>query len=161
MKILSCAFALLSLMIGPGCEASDAPDAGQAPAPNMKTLTVVMQGDRAHTFQIEVADDNQERARGLMFRRKMASDQGMLFDFGAERQVSMWMKNTYIPLDMLFIRADGVIVTIAENTEPHSLKLIHSRVPVLAVLELNGGTAARVGIKKGDRINHPLFKTQK
>jgi uncharacterized membrane protein (UPF0127 family) len=82
----------------------------------------------------------------------------MLFDFKRVEPVAMWMQNTYIPLDMLFIRADGTIARIAENTEPLSTRTIPSGEPVLAVLELNGGTAARLGVKAGDRVEHPLFR---
>jgi uncharacterized protein len=88
----------------------------------------------------------------------MPADQGMLFDFGHIEPVSMWMQNTYLPLDMLFIRPDGTIARIAANTEPLSTRTIPSGEPVLAVLELNAGTAARLGIRPGDRIEHPLFK---
>ena len=93
-----------------------------------------------------------------MFRRSLAADRGMLFDFAQVEPVSMWMKNTYLPLDMLFIRSDGTISHIAENTEPLSTRVIPSGGPVLAVLELNAGSAKRLGIKPGDRVEHPLFK---
>jgi uncharacterized membrane protein (UPF0127 family) len=93
-----------------------------------------------------------------MFRRSMPADRGMLFDFGKVQPISMWMQNTYIPLDMLFIRSDGTIARVAENAEPLSTRSIPSGEPVLAVLELNGGTARRLGIKAGDRVEHPLFR---
>jgi uncharacterized membrane protein (UPF0127 family) len=105
-----------------------------------------------------VARNDADRAQGLMYRRNLAPDRGMLFDFGRVQPLSMWMRNTYIPLDMLFIRADGIIARIAENAEPLSTRTIPSGEPVLAVLEVPGGTAARLGIKPGDRIEHPLFK---
>ena len=92
-----------------------------------------------------------------MFRRSLPADRGMLFDFARVEPVSMWMQNTYIPLDMLFIRADGTVARVAENAEPLSTRTIPSGEPVLAVLELLGGTAARLGIKAGDRVEHPLF----
>jgi uncharacterized membrane protein (UPF0127 family) len=82
----------------------------------------------------------------------------MLFDFGKVEPVAMWMQNTYIPLDMLFIRPNGVIGRIAADTEPLSTRTIPSGEPVLSVLELNAGTAARLGVKAGDRVEHPLFK---
>ena len=110
-----------------------------------------------YEIQVEIADDPEERSRGLMFRRELADDAGMLFDFKTPRQVSFWMKNTYIPLDMLFIRSDGTIARIAENTEPHSLEGIPSGEPVLAVLELKGGTSKALGIRAGDRVQHPIF----
>ncbi|POR43546.1 hypothetical protein CRT23_07890 [Methylobacterium sp. V23] len=98
-----------------------------------------------------------ERSRGLMYRRTMAPDHGMLFDFEASAPVAMWMKNTYLPLDMLFIRADGTIAKIAADTEPLSTKVIPSNEAVLSVLELNAGTAARLRIHAGDRVEHALF----
>jgi uncharacterized membrane protein (UPF0127 family) len=107
---------------------------------------------------VEVARNDADRAQGLMFRRSMPADQGMLFDFGRVEPVSMWMQNTYLSLDMLFIRPEGTIARIAANTEPLSTRTISSGEPVLAVLELNAGTAARLGIKAGDRVEHPVFK---
>jgi uncharacterized membrane protein (UPF0127 family) len=101
----------------------------------------------AQVFQVEVARNEADRAQGLMYRRSLAPDRGMLFDFARVEPVSMWMQNTYIPLDMLFIRADGSIARIAENTEPLSTTTIPSGEPVLAVLELVGGTARQLGIK--------------
>lgn len=111
------------------------------------------------TFSIEIANTAQSRTNGLMHRRALAPDAGMLFDFLKTAPVSMWMKNTLIPLDMLFIRPDGVIANIAERTVPGSLTPIDSRGPVQGVLEINGGASARLGIKPGDKIIHPLFKT--
>jgi uncharacterized membrane protein (UPF0127 family) len=110
------------------------------------------------TFTVEVMRTDEERARGLMNRAYLPADRGMLFDFKQPQIASMWMKNTLIPLDMLFIRTDGTIANIAENTEPHSLRTISAIEPVLGVLELNGGTAARLGIAPGDRVEHPLFR---
>ena len=92
-----------------------------------------------------------------MYRRELKSDHGMLFDFGSTRRISMWMKETYIPLDMLFIDAAGVVTFIAERTTPLSLDYITAPQPVRAVLELNGGTASRYGIAVGDRVIHRLF----
>lgn len=113
----------------------------------------IVTANRRHEFSVELALTPQQHQQGLMFRREMARDAGMLFDFGPRlRRASMWMKNTYIPLDMLFIKADGEIESIAERTTPHSLEPINSRGPVRYVLELNGGTAARLGIAPGDRV---------
>jgi len=112
----------------------------------------VVTDDGAHSFQIEIADDMGERSRGLMFRRSLGQNQGMLFDFREERPVSMWMKNTYLPLDMLFIGADGTIREIAENTTPLSERTVSSGVPVRYVLEINAGRAAALGIEEGDRV---------
>lgn len=132
--------------------------AGAAYAQALESLSIAIQGGQRQTFRVEVARNDADRAQGLMFRRSMPADQGMLFDFGRVEPVSMWMQNTYLPLDMLFIRADGTIARIAANTEPLSTRTIPSGEPVLSVLELNAGTAARLGIKPGDRVEHPIFK---
>lgn len=132
--------------------------AGAAYAQALEPLSVVTQGGQRQSFQVEVARNDADRAQGLMYRRSMAQDRGMLFDFGRVEPISMWMQNTYIPLDMLFIRKDGTVARIAANTEPLSTRTIPSGEPVLAVLELNAGTAARLGIKPGDRIEHSLFR---
>ncbi len=108
-----------------------------------------------HRFAIEVADTPDERARGLMFRETMAADAGMLFDYGSDQTgVAFWMKNTPLPLDMIFIRADGTITQIAADTTPYSLEPIASREPVRFVLEVNAGIAAKLGIVPGDRLRH-------
>jgi uncharacterized membrane protein (UPF0127 family) len=132
--------------------------AGAVYAQALETLSIATQGGQRQSFRVEVARNDADRAQGLMFRRSMPADQGMLFDFGRVEPVSMWMQNTYLPLDMLFIRPDGTIVRIAANTEPLSTRTIPSGEPVLAVLELNAGTASRLGIKPGDRVEHPVFK---
>jgi uncharacterized membrane protein (UPF0127 family) len=117
-------------------------------------LTIVSGGKR-HLFQIELAISAEQMAQGLMFRRQIAPDAGMLFLHREERELSMWMKNTFIPLDMVFIAADGRITRIAQRTVPQSLATISSDGPAMAVLELNAGTAERLGIKPGDRVEHP------
>jgi uncharacterized protein len=132
--------------------------AGAAFAQAVEPLTIVSQAGQRHSFQVEVVRNDADRAQGLMFRRSIPPDRGMLFDFGRVEPVAMWMQNTYLPLDMLFIRPDGSIARIAANAEPLSTRTIPSGEPVLAVLELNGGTAARLGIKAGDRVDHPLFR---
>lgn len=109
------------------------------------------------TIQVEFAATPQQRAQGLMFRQSMEPDTGMLFDFGTPTEVSMWMKNTYISLDMIFIRADGVIRRIERSTEPHSLATISSNGDVTGVLEVPAGTSRRLGIRPGDRVTHPIF----
>ena len=113
----------------------------------------------ASLFTVEIADTEELRSRGLMFRQRMPEDRGMLFDFGQPRPVAMWMKNTYISLDMLFIRGDGTIAYIAENTVPKSLDAVGVSEPVLAVLELAAGSSKRLGIRAGDTVYHRLFKT--
>ena len=112
-----------------------------------------------HRFAVELAHSPQQMAQGLMYRRSLAADGGMLFEFETPQIASFWMKNTLIPLDMLFIAAGGRIADIHERAVPLSLEPITSAVPVLGVLELNGGTAARLGIKPGDRVDHPFFKS--
>lgn len=119
-------------------------------------LTIVS-GATRHRFQVEVMRNDEQRARGLMFRREMAQDRGMLFDFKREQPVAFWMKNTYLPLDMIFIDSKGVIVNIAENTEPLSERSVPSVKPVLGVLEVNAGVSRRLGIKPGDRVEHSMF----
>ncbi len=128
-----------------------------AAAQELEKLTIVGAGGARQSFEVEVMRNDTDRARGLMFRRMLPADRGMLFDFGREEEVSMWMQNTYIPLDMLFIKRDGTIGRIAADTEPLSTRTIPSGGPVLGVLEINGGEAAKRGIKAGDRVEHPLF----
>lgn len=119
------------------------------------SLVIVTDAGR-HAFNVELALTSEQRSQGLMYRREMAKDAGMLFDFGPRHgRSSMWMKNTYIPLDMLFIKSGGEIESIAERTTPHSLEAISSRGPVRYVLELSGGTVARLGIGPGDRVELP------
>lgn len=118
----------------------------------------VVSGDRRHIFMVEVMRNDNDRARGLMFRPSMPQDNGMLFDFERDQMVTMWMKNTYISLDMVFIFADGRIHRIESRTEPQSEKTISSGVPVRAVLELNANVASRLGLRPGDRIVHPMFR---
>lgn len=108
-------------------------------------------------FNIELAVSMAEQEQGLQFRKELAPDYGMLFDFGDEEKVSFWMKNTYVPLDIIFIRGDGTIATIAENAVPLSLDSLPSGEPVRAVLEVIGGTSKRLGIAPGDRVVHPIF----
>ena len=110
---------------------------------------------------IEVAETEKEREVGLMNRNSMPADQGMLFDFKQTRLVTMWMKNTYIPLDMVFMDEAGTVTHIAANAQPLSLDIISSRGPVRYVLELNGGAAARYGLKPGDRLEHPMILAAK
>jgi uncharacterized protein len=108
-------------------------------------------------FSVEMATTEEEKQTGLMHRKELPDGKGMLFDFSPEQQISMWMKNTYISLDMIFIRADGRILRIAENTEPLSTKIISSGGLAKGVLEVIAGTAQKYGIQPGDRVAHPLF----
>jgi len=111
-------------------------------------------------FTVEIAKTEKERETGLMYRKELPEGQGMLFDFSPEQQVAMWMKNTFIPLDMIFVRSDGRILRIAENTEPQSEKIIPSGGLVKGVIEVAGGTAKKLGIRPGDRVGHSLFGTK-
>lgn len=122
-----------------------------------RTELVIATATAKYRFQIEVARTAEQRRTGLMFRRHLAADAGMLFTFDPPQLVSMWMKNTVLPLDMLFIDTQGRIVNIARDTTPFSLDRINSDGPVAAVLEVAGGTAERLGIKAGDRVEHELF----
>jgi len=115
----------------------------------------------SHSFVVELAETSQQRAYGLMFRRELPPDHGMLFLYPREDRVIMWMKNTYVPLDMLFIEASGRITRIAKSTTPLAVDLIPSGRAVKAVLELPGGTAARLKIHEGDRVVHPAFAAER
>lgn len=117
----------------------------------------VVTGSGTHRFQVWIAADDQSRERGLMFVRSLRPDEGMLFLFERPQFAAFWMKNTYLSLDLVFIRADGVVVNIAENARPQTLDPIPSAAPVKAVLELLAGTAAGIGLAPGSRVVHPAF----
>lgn len=143
------------LLLSAGALLATAPALARGP---VDRLTIVTRSGARHDFSLEIANTPEMRSRGLMFRRELAEGRGMLFDFGPrEIEVTMWMKNTYIPLDMVFIRADGRIRHIAENTTPLSEATISSGGPVKGVLEVIAGTARRLGIAAGDRVEHPFF----
>lgn len=108
-------------------------------------------------FTVEIADDDAERAQGLMFRESLASGQGMLFVYPAAGPASFWMKNTLIPLDMIFVGPDGVIDTVHSNAVPGDLTPIRGGDDILAVLEIKGGLATAIGIAPGDQMRHPTF----
>ena len=122
----------------------------------LEPLTIVT-ASGPHAFSVEVMRTDEQRGRGLMFRRYLPPDRGMLFDFKQEQPVMMWMKNTYLPLDMVFISRDGTVVSVAENTEPMSERTIPSAGPAYAVLEVNAGTAKRIGLKRGDKVAQAMF----
>jgi uncharacterized protein len=134
-----------------------------APAPRAQLATytkselTILAADGKHRFTVEEAKTPQQMTQGLMFRQSLPADAGMLFEFDHLQPASFWMKNTLIPLDMLFIAPDGTIADYHERAVPLSLEAINSDRPVLAVLELNGGTVERLGIKRGDRVLHPFF----
>lgn len=142
---------LLAGMVCPAC----AQDAAQAKLRTTPLEIVSVTG--IHRFTVEMAVDDQSRAIGLMHRREMAEDEGMLFDFGRDDIVAMWMKNTVLSLDMVFIMADGTISNIAENTKPFSLDTVTSRGRVRSVLEVKAGTTRRLGLKAGDKVRNIIF----
>ena len=127
-----------------------------AQAASVQPLEIVTKSG-VQVFSVEMATTEEEKTTGLMYRKELADGKGMLFDFTPEQQVSMWMKNTYISLDMIFILADGRILRIAENTEPESTRIISSGGLAKGVLEVIAGTAKKYGIAPGDRVAHPLF----
>lgn len=118
-------------------------------------LITIVSDDSRHEFRVEIMRKPQERARGLMYRKHLDPDAGMLFDFGRQLTARMWMRNTYIPLDMLFVHENGKIINIAENTIPHSEEILSSTENVRYVLEINGGLSAKLGIEAGDRLELP------
>ena len=130
--------------------------AGPAWSADPRTLEIASKSG-VHAFAVEMATTDAERAQGLMNRKELPEGQGMLFDFQRDQEVGFWMKNTYIPLDMIFIRSDGRIMRIAENTEPLSEKIVPSNSPVRGVLEVIAGTTRKLGIAVGDRVAHPIF----
>lgn len=147
------AAALAAALVAGAC---DGETQAQAPVAT-ETLIVETASGARHAFRVEVADEPAERTQGLMFRTEMAADAGMLFEYPAPQTITMWMRNTYLPLDMLFIASDGRILNIAKRTVPESLQTIPSAAPAIAVLELNAGTTDRLGIAAGDRVLHAFF----
>jgi uncharacterized membrane protein (UPF0127 family) len=132
---------------------SNAAEMGRSPAGLQLVPLTITSGDRTHHFAVEVAGTAEEQRVGLMNRQQLAPDRGMIFPFEAERVASFWMKNTLIPLDMIFVRADGSITNIEANTVPMSEEPVYSYEPVTAVLEIPGGRSAELGIKPGDKVN--------
>ncbi|MFN3911989.1 DUF192 domain-containing protein [Hyphomonas sp.] len=131
---------------------------GQLAFAQLAVSPLSIKSDEAvHSFTVEMADTPDAIRDGLMFRESLAPDAGMLFDFGEVRPASMWMKNTLIPLDMLFIDANGEVIAIARNAVPGSLRSLGPGVPVRAVLEIAGGRAKELGINPGDKVSHPIF----
>lgn len=133
-----------------GCQAGEA--AGQSTAGLQQVILCVTSKSKTHSFTVEVAATSAEQARGLMFRTDLADNAGMIFPFPEPRIASFWMKNTVIPLDIVFVRADGSIESIADNTVPYSTTPVASGAPVVAVLELRGGLTAELGINAGDKV---------
>jgi uncharacterized protein len=127
-----------------------------ATALEKQPLTFVTQGG-SRKITVEIASNDSERSTGLMFRRSIGADEGMLFLYDREQEITMWMKNTYIPLDMIFIKRNGVISHIETHTEPFSERIIPSEGPAFAVIEMGSGSAERLGLKPGDKVNYPAF----
>lgn len=124
------------------------------PQPKLRTTTLAIQGGdgRAHRFTVEMALTGEQQSCGLMLRQRMGQDEGMIFVNDPPRPVAFWMKNTVLPLDMVFIGADGRIAQIAENTVPFSTDTVESRHMIAVVLEVLAGTARRLGLRPGDRV---------
>lgn len=122
-------------------------------------VTVTSANGDGHEFVLEVADTEERRQRGLMFRKELPEDGGMIFIYDPPQVAAMWMKNTLIPLDMVFVDAGNRIAHVATRTTPHSLEPISAGVPVAAVIELNGGTCDRLGMGVGDRVHYELTAT--
>jgi uncharacterized membrane protein (UPF0127 family) len=133
-----------------GCTPGAARDA--SPAGLEQVELCISSSDKTRSFTVEVAATSPQQARGMMFRTELADNRGMLFPFGEPRMASFWMKNTVIPLDIIFIRSDGRIENIAENTTPYSTVPVESTAPVTAVLELRGGLTSELGIAAGDKV---------
>ena len=150
------AFALVALFLALAFAGFAGPSRVLAAEPVQRLEIVSANGP--HVFEVELARSPAEREKGLMFRRYMPKNRGMLFDFSNPEPATMWMENTYIPLDMLVIRADGTVARIESNTEPLSRRVIAAGEPVLSVLEVNGGVCDELGIRAGDRVVHAMFK---
>ena len=123
-------------------------------------VVVVETTTGAYKFRTEIADTQELRERGLMFRHQLPSDHAMLFDWGRSQMATMWMRNTYISLDMIFILSDGTVESIAQGTVPRSLEIVSSHGQVSAVLEVAAGTAERIGLRPGDRVTHAIFTSK-
>jgi uncharacterized membrane protein (UPF0127 family) len=157
MLVLSCTNFVRGLLLAAALLLIPLP--AQSADPKLERVEIVTRGG-VHVFDVEMAVTPEERSKGLMFRRELPHGRGMLFDFVGEGPISMWMKNTFVSLDMIFIRADGRIARIAENTTPQSEATISSGVPVKAVLEVVAGTSKRLGIAPGDRVAHRIFRSR-
>jgi len=129
-----------------------------APA-STEAVTIEVVGGGKYLFKVEVVKETNARNRGLMFRQSLPDDGGMLFDYDPPQQISFWMKNTYIPLDIIFINARGVILNIAAETTPLSLAPLPSSGEARGILEVKGGTCAKLGIMAGDRVHHRIFES--
>ena len=149
-----------SFRVGQALAEQPAAGAGVGPVATQEERLELQTATGVHVLSIEVARTSAQQQTGLMFRTKLAEDKGMLFPHAPPREVQMWMRNTYIPLDMVFIRADGVVHRIEAQTEPFSERIISSNGPVAGVLEIAGGLAAKLGLKAGDVVRHSHFKAK-
>lgn len=148
-RVAAAASAVFLLLAGPAPHAEEMDFA--------KSALSIVSGGKTYDFQVELAVTPRQQARGLMWRTRVGRDEGMLFIYPRDKVILMWMKNTLVPLDMVFIDRDGKIVSIKERMVPRSLKVISSGGRARAVLELAGGTASRLGLKPGDTVRHPAF----
>jgi uncharacterized protein len=131
---------------------------GNTQSENYATAVVtIVSASGKHSFNVELAETPAQMEQGLMFRQQLPPDAGMLFDFKQPTMATMWMHNTLIPLDMLFVDEHGRIVNIHQRAVPQSDAIIAAAAPVRVVIELNGGTTARLGIKPGDQVLFPIF----
>ena len=152
--ILAALFVFVHLAVPPG---------GAAPlrAEMRKDILKLITASGEHSFQVEVAETAEQKSRGLMFRRSLADDAGMIFPYLPPQEATMWMRNTYISLDMVFIRGDGIVHRIEVGTEPFSEAVIASNGDVAAVLELKAGISQKIGLRPGDKVVHRLFPVKK
>ncbi len=148
---------LLLLLTAPPGLAQAADPTGPQPELPREKLVIVTRDGKPHDFNVEIAKTPEQQETGLMFRKTVPADGGMLFDFGPPHDIQMWMKNTIAPLDMVFINQDGTIRSIAENTVPESLAVIDSGGAVRATLELAAGTTEKLGIRVGDKVQQRIF----
>lgn len=162
MKKLFITLATAAVISSTPCIAQNSSAADMPPPMNFgerETLTIVS-ADKTHAFSVEIADTQAERNRGFMFRDVIPVDEGMLFEFEQRHVASIWMKNTSVFLDVIFVRKDGTILKIEHSAKPYSLRSMTSEAPVSAVLELAGGQVLARGIKAGDRVEHSFFSTK-
>lgn len=156
LGLLTSMGAMLVLMTSSSTQAGDS---GVEPLSSFaRSRLTIETRSGAQRFKVWLADSPARRSQGLMFVERLSPGTGMLFVYDAPGTVSMWMKNTVIPLDMLFVAADGRVTRIARSTKPQSLATISSMGPVTAVLEIGGGESTRLGIDTGDRLVHPAFR---
>jgi uncharacterized membrane protein (UPF0127 family) len=156
-RVITALFAALLLAL-PACS-GDAKGASSPAVTWEKSTLTIDTASGPHSFAVEIADSDAERERGLMYRTEMAADAGMLFYYPTDDEITMWMKNTVLPLDMIFIMKDGTVWDNVKGAVPYSLDFIRSQGKVRAVLEVNAGTVDRIGVRRGDKVRHALFGT--